>query len=368
MYSLDSSHVWHVAKSGDDSNSGHAGQYPVDLVNDAKLTIGAAVSAAGDGDTVVIWPGDYTENVNFGTKALTLVGTGRYRSRIIPASGSGVVVGDNSVLLGLSVEALAPGAKAVDASDKTNVVIEGCDFYGGYHGLYAYGASHLFLRDCGIRGKYNGCSLSSAEQVVVADCVFVAYGTYSSSMDCRALFGAGAGVYTDCVFKAERNDTSDRANGAVYCASGSLVVFRGCILEATAGAGHTGQAYGILVSGSGAAVVLEGCAITSSSANAGSGPYDLWQVDGRLVVCGCAYETSSGSIEQAGSGWAEAVKAEADAALRSLRVDRAAKVLVNKAVQNKLSGAISYYDDDGQTVFMTHTPSEAETTITRTPG
>lgn len=46
----------------------------------------------------------------------------------------------------------------------------------------------------------------------------------------------------------------------------------------------------------------------------------------------------------------------------------AAKLLVNKAVQNKVSGAIEYYDDDGETVILTHTPTDTESTITRTPS
>jgi hypothetical protein len=45
---------------------------------------------------------------------------------------------------------------------------------------------------------------------------------------------------------------------------------------------------------------------------------------------------------------------------------KAAKVLVNKAVQDKITGAISYYDDDGQTLLLTHAPSENESSITRT--
>ncbi len=44
------------------------------------------------------------------------------------------------------------------------------------------------------------------------------------------------------------------------------------------------------------------------------------------------------------------------------------KLLANKAVQNKTTGQITYYDDDGQTVLLTHTPADAQTTLTRTPG
>ena len=44
------------------------------------------------------------------------------------------------------------------------------------------------------------------------------------------------------------------------------------------------------------------------------------------------------------------------------------KILANKAVQTKSTGAIEYYDDDGQTVILTHTPDDAESSITRTPS
>ncbi len=44
------------------------------------------------------------------------------------------------------------------------------------------------------------------------------------------------------------------------------------------------------------------------------------------------------------------------------------KVLANKAVQNKVTGAIEYYDDDGQTIVLTHTPTDGQASITRTPS
>jgi hypothetical protein len=44
------------------------------------------------------------------------------------------------------------------------------------------------------------------------------------------------------------------------------------------------------------------------------------------------------------------------------------KLLANKAVQNKTTGQIKYYDDDEQTVLLTHVPTDAEATITRMPS
>jgi hypothetical protein len=47
---------------------------------------------------------------------------------------------------------------------------------------------------------------------------------------------------------------------------------------------------------------------------------------------------------------------------------KAAKTLVNKAVQAKDTGEIDYYDDDNETIILTHTPADEESTITRTPS
>ncbi len=49
-------------------------------------------------------------------------------------------------------------------------------------------------------------------------------------------------------------------------------------------------------------------------------------------------------------------------------IQKAAKAIVNKAVQNKSTGAIVYYDDDGVTPLLTHTPTDSATEITRTPS
>lgn len=48
--------------------------------------------------------------------------------------------------------------------------------------------------------------------------------------------------------------------------------------------------------------------------------------------------------------------------------DKAAKVLINKAMQNKSTGGIQYYDDDGTTVILTHTPTDEQSTIIRMPS
>lgn len=43
------------------------------------------------------------------------------------------------------------------------------------------------------------------------------------------------------------------------------------------------------------------------------------------------------------------------------------KILANKAVQDKLTGAISYYDDDGQTVILTLAADDSGSNLMRVP-
>ena len=44
------------------------------------------------------------------------------------------------------------------------------------------------------------------------------------------------------------------------------------------------------------------------------------------------------------------------------------KLLANKAAQTKSTGQIEYYDDDGQTILLTHSPTDTEASTTRTPS
>ncbi len=46
----------------------------------------------------------------------------------------------------------------------------------------------------------------------------------------------------------------------------------------------------------------------------------------------------------------------------------AEKLLANKAIQTKLTGKVDYYDDDGETILLSHMPTDASTDITRTPS
>jgi len=467
IYVNDSSSVWHVAKSGSDSNSGHAGQYPVNLANDAKLTIGAAVSAAASGDTIIIWPGDYNEYVFVASKTLTLIGTSRKKTKIIsPDTNAGIKfnTGTGSVVRNLSVEALTSGAVGINIDNNSDgVIIDGVDVSASFDGITCTSRNDVRISNSTFKGKYDGGNWNGASRLLVDNCIFYTDGTYGTSSPARGMYLAGCyGVIRNSIFWAERADSSSQDCGGIATVSASRaanLVFENCIFYGKNGANNTGQCfgakldyandkivfancvfavpankgyiYGVFTNKAGAVALLKNCIISASASGSPTELYDLKDAIGSIIVAGCGYSTSNGVITQQGEGWASGLatalftnglanKLTIDASGRvvvgsnadktdyglsagalnliattlfldgganKLKIDsagrvdvgsiegtdavileKAAKILTNKAVQDKLTGVIRYYDGDGQTVLLTHTPTENETSVTRMPS
>jgi hypothetical protein len=365
-----------VAKAGNDANSGHAGQYPVNLANDAKLTIGAAVSAAASGDTIIIWPGDYAENVDLdaANKTLTLMGTNRNKCRIVPTTGSGVTLENDCILRNLSIEALSSGSIGVNGQYKTNLIIEDCEIYANWDGININGSttSDVWIRNCRVRGQYDGGNIGSAMRVLIENSIFIGLGTYGTNVKCRGLFIGGAkGIVRNSIFYAERNDTSSQDFGGADCLSAStrtIMSFENCAFYAKGGSNDTGKAFGIRVAFSNSYVSLANCVFYIESTAAAS-KYDIDVDAGLAVVAGCAYNATEGNVkaldklspvDAAGRVNVGTIKdVDADGLVKAI------KLVKNKAVQDKLTGTIRYYDDDGQTVILTHTPDEDASNLTR---
>ena len=388
LYVNDSSRVWHVAKVGNDGNSGHAGQYPVNLANDAKLTIGAAISAAASGDTIIIWPGDYAENVNAGSKALTFIGTHRVKSRIVPATGAALTLADDCVVRNLGLEALqiATYVAGIYANGKKNILVENCDVYGAYDGVYFYNAQDIIIRNCRVRGKYDGTNFGSISGLIAENCIFRTDGTYGTGVQARAAWGSGDAIFRNCHFILSRSDASSQVAAGYHIAGAGRHAFHNCVFVATTQSPFAGYLYGLFSQNAGADTVLQNCTFYTSATGTPAERYDLKSQSGTIIVNGCKYASSNGTITQADSNWANALAVAlfTNGAANKLKIDaagkvdaasiqginaellqKAAKMLLNKAMQDKLTGAIRYYDDDGQTVLLTHTPNEDASSLTR---
>jgi len=388
MYPLDSSHVWHVAKSGNNGNSGHAGQYPVNLANDAKLTISAAVSAASAGDTIIIWPGTYVETVNLDTadKGLVLIGTHRDLCIIAPAADHGIILESNSQVHNLSIIANATNKQGIKGSSKSNIIINNCYTFGNYDGIFIEGtSSNIRITNTYSKSNYDGANLNASTGIFIDNCIFETDGGVTTSAVSALVFTSPAYdnlgvIIRNTIMCAARTAASTNACYAFKSSKGYFVM-ENCNLIAVTKTSATGDAVASLA---GSAInnsyyTFKNCSFYSSS-NGGTASDIKTFKDSIVVLSNCMYDRTkvllSGSAKAIdisdANGRVDVAKIEGTDATNAIiaEVDKtkAAKVLLNKAVQDKLTGVIDYYDDDGQTVILTHTPVDGESEIERTPS
>jgi len=399
LYVNDSSRVWHVAKSGNDANGGHAGQYPVNLANDAKLTIGAAVSAASDGDTIIIWPGTYEESIDIGSKALNITGTHRSICKIAPATGTALTVGSNTTIKNLNLEGLQQLASIWglrighgSGSPASNVIVDNCICNGYYDGCAAAYSKNVKLSNSIFIGG-DGLTVLDAEKTIIDNCIIqTSDPVVDTANDHSGLLGSSKSlVIRNSIIKAIRGDANAKGLRGIRCDDSTYIALQNCIIDVYMPLA-TGVAYGIHVYQSGAPpftqsqVVLENCTFKMYAPYA-SAKADIYASNGSVVVHNCNYSIAQGTVIQSDSGWSNALGAAlfTNGAANKLKIDaagavdasnlgdidltllhKAAKMLLNKAVQDKLTGEIQYFDDDGQTVIATHTPDEDESSFTRT--
>jgi hypothetical protein len=365
MYILDSAHVLHVAAAfGDDANAGHAQQYPVNLATDAKLTIGSALSAAVDGDIIVIWPGTYAEAVDFDTanKAIIMIGTHRGKCIIYRSdAGNTVTLESGCELHDLTIQSQLSGtSKAVTAgSAKQDLVIAKCNILGYFDGIDIQGATNLSISDSLVMGSYDGMNCAQTE-VVCNNCTFETDGAIASAGSAvvseTPAFGSGFAVFSRCVLKAVRTSASSEAVYGIRAST--TVVLNDCAVYAETKEDADGPATAVrafrksfmALDSDGLISFVGGCCLSRSN---GDTAMDLsTDANSQITINGVAYD---------------AAKTEGNI-YHNRDIALARKLLANKAVQTKATGAIDYYDDDGSTVLLTHTPTDSESTVTRTPG
>lgn len=233
-------HIWFVAKTGNDSNNGHS-------YGTALLTIGAAVTAASAGDTIIVYPGTYEENVDASSKSLNFIGIDRFASLIAPAESFALKLNSNSTVKNLGLQALeiATDAQALYVNAKSNIVIEDCFINGGADGLWTNQCSDISVRNCIIKGKYDAFRFSLENNLIVEKCSFTSTGTYDTGAPARAATGSGQAIFNNCIFRATRNDTSSQ----MVCGAsltGGEIAFNSCVFYATGGSNDTGDCYGIV--------------------------------------------------------------------------------------------------------------------------
>ena len=189
---------WYVAKDGNDGNSGASWAL-------AKLTVGGAVAAAANLDTIYIAGGTYNESVSItGNKTLTFRGVGAV---ILSGAGLGAVSGfykgPSLYLYDLSICDFS-GGMAIGCNNPYGAVycyrvhISGCS--NGIHSYATGNGGTLWLEDCLCIGNGTGTMVATVYRTPVtilrssivnwATCVSLAGASTQGTLSSTILSGA----------------------------------------------------------------------------------------------------------------------------------------------------------------------------------
>ncbi len=129
-------------------------------------SIMSAVNSASDGDTILVSPGIYTENLNFRGKAITIESTSGRAATIIDAQGNG------SCVLFTTGETNKSVLKGFTLTGGSGLVHEDGGQYGG--GIFLYGASPTII-DCAIvnnHAEWGGGIHNLGSSPIITNCFF----------------------------------------------------------------------------------------------------------------------------------------------------------------------------------------------------
>jgi hypothetical protein len=399
-YFGDSHYTIHVDDAnGNDTNDGKS-------FTNAKKTINSALTACPDGGVIVIWPGTYNEQIDLLTaaKTITLLGMSRSKS-IITQSGSNETISttyDSCRLENLTVKQTGTG-RCVHISGKDSLVFIDCDFICSgdmvIDGSAGYKAS---FKNCYLFGEND--TIFMGEELIIDGCILVTDGTYPGSGNARIIRCASdftakilvkdSILYAQPSYRKSTGKSPElyESERSLYCiygnTEGELVVLENSILIAD-GYKPDGAHASSYCSGDVACIslidrfVAKNCIFFSRTDQnqSAADAYGLRNCSAQINNCTILvsgtdasydfYADTAHTIHLVNTRYnASQIGANVtvNAVPAGMTFEKAAKSLVNKAIQNKNTGAIDYYDDDEQTILFTHTPTDDESTITRTPG
>jgi hypothetical protein len=315
----DSNYVIHVAQvinggaTGNDANSGHSFQ-------EAKLTIAGAVADANSGDTIVIWPGTFTENVVGTGKGLHYIGIDNQYSKIIAADPNVVaLIPDlNSTVENLYIECMGGSttttAVAVKSGNTTkNLKIQNCIIKGASFGAWILSVNtDLVFLDNKVVGRGSAMRIQSGK-AEVRRCFFESTGNFLATQVSAVALSIdnststrGGFVIDNCILSsttalADINvvgfQTGFTDNGASFVFSNNTITGR------TTGSFNQ-FIYGIRnASGLNGHTLVENCSFATTNSSASGTVYDIYNDRGQLNVINCSYSPTKvlGTITKGGS-------------------------------------------------------------------
>lgn len=299
-YYLDSNHVWHVSVQGNDLNPGHAQQFPVNLISDAKRNINSAMSNAVSGDTIIIHPGTYNEALLV-SKSLRLVGFGQgvtvvqtnHTGYCIRLNVSNCSLKDVS-FINTGTSSFSYGIYMGNATENNRV--ENCLGQGNWDGIHMgiNSDNHSVINSHGL-GRFDGIQAGSGANKRVINCIAETTGENPISAEVNAFVCTSAvGLVVENLICKARRITND------YDLYGCYIKGDALLNDVTIDVEHNGtgtyEASGLRVSGVGSCLANNVKVTISDSAGTDTSVHV--ESNGVLQLCNGLYDPNivSGAI------------------------------------------------------------------------
>lgn len=294
----------YVAKTGNDSNDGSSWQ-------EAKLTIGAMVTASSNSDTIYIGTGDYDETVDLDTanKSITLDGVDKTAS-IARTGGSekGIALEDDTTIKNLTISTTSKTANSIGiwGDTKNNLVIENCNIFGAYDGVRLDDCSEISIKNCSIASNWDGFNLTQSTLATIDNCQISTDGTYSATQSGSGttIYGNTTGTdtvtFTNCSFETSKTATVECWISGIYIQGNVKISISNCSLKATLNSTIGTTACGIKTNDADIIAIVSNCNITTAVTDAGTA-YDLYNSAGTIYTDNSSYDRTktSGKIIEA---------------------------------------------------------------------
>ncbi len=283
--------TWFVSKGGNDSNTG------VNWVN-AFLTIGAAVAAAANGDTILIASGTYDEQVDLSSKSgITLQGSG-WETIVTQNAGDTIVFGHRCVLRNLQIANTGtPDIRGLSAIAKNDICVDKCLLLCANSGIFFITVSRGVIKNSVIIASEYAVNIISSLDTKIDNCTILTDGLWRvcASVSLNNAVSSLRTKVTNCILYSYISTGGDVIHPALGVSNSvtSDIYLENCRIAAAQGdSGSHAHAVSQDVSGT---TSLSRCSLSSESVGS---EYDLIQIAGILRESDCVYDSTkeSGTI------------------------------------------------------------------------
>jgi len=190
-------------------------------------TIQSAINAANPGDTVLVYPGTYSEHINFNGEALTVKSVKGAASTIIDGSVYGTYPKGSVVTFnaGEGVNSMLDGFIITNGTG--NTIDNSENTYGG--GIFCDSSSPT-ITNCTITGNtatfHGGISCNNSSSPVITNCTITGnLAAYGGGISCN---NSSSPVITNCTITG--NTVTTAVGGGIYCVDYSFPMVKNSIL------------------------------------------------------------------------------------------------------------------------------------------